>query len=106
MGGSLILLGKTAYLFLFTLFDFRLMGYRSLVNMEPWDYVVVLRIGEIMGSPLSNNESIVKPIIAIATLTMLQIILSALYSKSPKLEKIIESGPVPVIRNGKSLKKI
>lgn len=105
MAEALLMIGKTAFLFLFTLFCFRLMGYRSLGDMEPLDYVVVLGIGEIMGSPLSGEASIIRPMVAIATLTALQIILSALYAKIPKVGKIMEGGPVPVIRNGKLLKK-
>ncbi len=105
MAESMIIIGKTALLFVFTLFCFRLMGYRSLGDMEPLDYVVVLGIGEIMGSPLSGEEGLLRPIVAIATLTALQIILSALYSKIPKVGKVMEGGPVPVIRNGKLLQK-
>ena len=77
---------KTGALFLLTLGCFRLMGYRSLGDMEPLDYVIVLGIGEIMGSPLSAPEDpIYGAAIAIVTLTLLQMILSALYSKIPKL---------------------
>ncbi len=101
-----ITIGKTILLFLFTLLCFRLMGYRSLGDMEPLDYVIVLGIGEIMGSPLSaNHTGIVLPLIAIGTLTVLQISLSAIYAKIPKVEKIMEGKPIPVIRNGKILKK-
>ena len=105
MTESFMMIGKTAVLFLFTLFCFRLMGYRSLGDMEPLDYVVVLGIGEIMGSPLSGEASMIRPMVAIATLTALQIILSSLYSKMPKVGKVMEGGPVPVIRNGKLIKK-
>lgn len=101
-----ITVGKTIFLFLFTLLCFRIMGYRSLGDMEPLDYVIVLGIGEIMGSPLGDTETgIILPMIAIATLTLLQITASALYAKMPKVEKIMEGKPIPVIRNGKVLKK-
>ena len=82
------------------------MGYRSLGDMEPLDYVIVLGIGEIMGSPLGDTQTgIILPMIAIATLTILQIGASALYAKMPKVEKVMEGKPIPVIRNGKILKK-
>ncbi|MEG2406246.1 MAG: DUF421 domain-containing protein, partial [Clostridiales bacterium] len=98
--------GKTILLFIFTLFCFRLMGYRSLGDMEPLDYVIVLGIGEIMGSPLTDvKNGIFMPMVAIGTLTILQIALSSLYAKLPKVENIMEGGPVPVIRNGKILTK-
>lgn len=97
---------KTGALFLLTLICFRLMGYRSLGDMEPLDYVIVLGIGEIMGSPLADTgKNIFYPALAIVILTLLQISLSALYAKIPKLGKVMEGGPVPVIKNGKILKK-
>ncbi len=97
---------KTVALFLLTLICFRLMGYRSLGDMEPLDYVIVLGIGEIMGSPLADaKRSILYPALAIVILTLLQIFLSALYAKIPKLGKVMEGGPVPVIRNGKIMEK-
>jgi uncharacterized membrane protein YcaP (DUF421 family) len=97
---------KTGALFLLTLVCFRLMGYRSLGDMEPLDYVIVLGIGEIMGSPLSDTgKSILYPAVAIIILTILQISLSGLYAKIPKLGKVMEGGPVPVIKNGKIIEK-
>ncbi|MDO4542410.1 MAG: DUF421 domain-containing protein, partial [Bacillota bacterium] len=45
------------------------------------------------------------PMIAIGTLTLLQITASALYAKLPKVEKVMEGKPIPVIRNGRILKK-
>lgn len=97
-----IMLGKTILLFFLTMFCFRLMGYRTLGDMEPMDYVVVLGIGEIMGSPLSSpDHNIFYSALAIVTLTLIQIGLSALYTHSPKMNRIMEGDPIPVIRNGR-----
>lgn len=98
---TLSLIGKIIFLFLFTLLCFRLMGYRSIGDMEPLDYVIVLGIGEIMGSPLSGRDlSVWQAVVAIATLTALQVILSKIYNWSPKLAQTMEGGPIPVIRDG------
>lgn len=100
------MIGKTCFLFLVTLGCFRLMGYRTLGDMEPLDYVIVLGIGEIMGSPLSNpREPIFYAVTAIVTLAFLQICLSALYAKVPKLGRMMEGKPIPVIRGGRILKE-
>ncbi len=92
---------KTVLLFLFTLFCFRLMGYRSLGDMEPMDYVIVLGIGEILGAPLVGDKiPIWHAMLAIATLTCLQILFSFIYAKSPKINKYMDGKPIPVVRNG------
>ena len=106
IAGIPVMLLKTTALFLLTLICFRLMGYRSLGDMEPLDYVIVLGIGEIMGTPLSSPESnILYAAAAILTLTLLQMLLSALYSKVPKLNRMMEGKPIPVIQNGRILEK-
>lgn len=100
------MLWKTVLLFFITMGCFRLMGYRTLGDMEPMDYVIVLGVGEIMGSPLSSpDRNILYPAIAIFVLTLVQLALSALYSHSPKMNRLLEGAPIPVIRNGRIITK-
>ena len=100
------ILWKTILLFFITMLCFRIMGYRTLGDMEPMDYVIVLGVGEIMGSPLSSpDRNVIYPAIAIFVLTMIQLGLSALYTRSPKINNIMEGSPIPVIRNGNILYK-
>ncbi|MBQ6810725.1 MAG: DUF421 domain-containing protein [Firmicutes bacterium] len=102
----LTILWKTIFLFFITMLCFRIMGYRTLGDMEPMDYVIVLGVGEIMGSPLSSpDRNVIYPAIAIFALTMIQLGLSALYARSPKINRIMEGTPIPVIRNGRILHK-
>lgn len=99
-----VMLWKTVVLFFLTMFCFRIMGYRTLGDMEPMDYVIVLGIGEIMGSPLSSpDRNIWYSAIAIVALTLIQIGLSVLYTRYPGVNRMMEGGPVPVIRNGRIL---
>ncbi len=105
MSALLPIIAKTTLLFLLTLACFRLMGYRSLGDMEPLDYVIVLGIGEILGSPLSENGSVVNAAGAIILLTVFQLSLSAVYARFPRLSRVIEGKPIPVISNGRILKE-
>ena len=106
IGELFVILGKTLFLFFLTMFCFRLMGYRTLGDMEPMDYVIVLGIGEIMGSPLTSaDRDLWHCAVAIITLTLIQILLSVIYTKHPKINKFMEGAPIPVIRNGRVLYK-
>lgn len=105
MSALLPIIAKTTLLFLLTLACFRLMGYRSLGDMEPLDYVIVLGIGEILGSPLSENGSVVNAAGAIILLTVFQLSLSAVYARFPRLSRVIEGKPIPVISNGRILRE-
>lgn len=97
---------KTIVLFFIAMLCFRLMGYRTLGDMEPMDYVIVLGVGEILGSPLSSpDRNIIYPAIAIFSLTLVQLGLATLYTRSPKMNSMMEGSPIPVIRNGKIISK-
>ncbi|MDD2496822.1 MAG: DUF421 domain-containing protein [Desulfitobacteriaceae bacterium] len=97
---------RTIGLLLFAILCFRLMGFRSLGgDVEPIDFVIVLGIAEILGAPLADeNLKVVNALIAIGTLTILQIILSYLSLKNQTFLRIIEGQPITVIKEGKILK--
>lgn len=91
-------------LYFFALVCFRIMGFRSFGNMEPYDFVIVLAIGEIIGAPLiEHNISPWLAVVAISALTCLQVVLSYFAMKNSIFRKIIEGQPVPVIKDGKIL---
>lgn len=91
-------------LYFFALVCFRIMGFRSFGNMEPYDFVIVLAIGEIIGTPLIEHKlSPWLAIAAISTLTFLQLVLSYFAMKNSTFRKIIEGQPVPVIKDGEIL---
>ena len=91
-------------LYFFALVCFRIMGFRSFGNMEPYDFVIVLAIGEIIGAPLiEHNISPWLAMVAISVLTSLQVVLSYFAMKNTTFRKIIEGQPVPVIKDGKIL---
>lgn len=96
---------RTLGLLLVTVLCFRLMGYRSFGDMEPIDFVIVLGIAEILGAPLADEKlKISSALIAIATLTGLQIFLSYLTLKSKSFLKFLEGQPIPVIKEGRILR--
>lgn len=97
---------RTTGLLFFALVCFRLMGYRSMGDMEPIDFVIVLGIAEILGAPLADERlHTMNTYIAIGTLTILQIALSWASLKNKTVLKLLEGKPIPVIQNGQVLIK-
>lgn len=93
---------RTLGLMIFVTLCFRVMGYRSLGDMEPLDFIIVVGIAEILGAPLADTDlKVSDAFIAIATLTLLQMGLSYLSLKNPTAKKILEGKPLPVIKEGK-----
>jgi uncharacterized membrane protein YcaP (DUF421 family) len=100
----LTVVGKTIGFYALALVLFRLMGKRTLGDMEPLDFVIVLVIAEIVGAPLADRELPVVPaIIAVTTLAMLQLLLSYATVHSSAMEKALEGKPAVVVKEGRVL---
>lgn len=97
---------RTTGLLIFAILCFRLMGYRSMGDMEPIDFVIVLGIGETFGAALIDGRlNVIDAYIAIGTLTVLQIAFAWMSLKNKAFLKLLEGSPIMVIDNGKILKK-
>lgn len=101
----LLIVAKSIGLYALALVGFRLMGKRCLGDMEPLDFVMVLVVAEIVGAPLADpGLSVLPAIIAVVTLTLVQLGLAQLSVSYPRLQDVLEGRPVIVIREGRILK--
>lgn len=101
----LLVVAKAVLLFSTALLFFRVMGKRTLGDMEPLDFVVVIVIAEIVGAPLSDPELPVLPaLVGITTVAALQTGLSLLSLRSRTAARLLEGKPVVVVENGKVLR--
>jgi len=106
LGRLALIVAKSVGLYAMALVAFRLMGKRCLGDMEPLDFVVVLAIAEIVGAPLADPDLPVAPaVVAVVTLTVLQIVLSLVNLSSPRVESLLEGKPIVVVKEGRILKR-
>ncbi|MCL6581723.1 MAG: DUF421 domain-containing protein [Firmicutes bacterium] len=102
----LLVVVKTFGLYALALAAFRLMGKRTLGDMEPLDFVVVLTIAEIVGAPLADpGLSLWPPVVAVSTLALLQLLLAQIVLASPRMRHLLEGKPVVVIKQGRVLER-
>lgn len=93
--------GKTLGLYALALAGFRLMGKRTLGDMEPLDFVVVVAVAEIIGAPLADpGLALLPPILAVVTLTLIQLGLAHITLRNPGIQSLLEGKPVTVIKEG------
>ncbi len=93
---------KTIGLYAFALFLFRLMGQRTLGDMQAFDFVVVIAVAEILGAPLADPRLDANPaLLAIITLVGLQLVLAWLCVKSSFVRWLLEGRPVLVVWRGR-----
>ncbi len=105
MGRLLLVVAKSIGLYAMALIVFRLMGKRCLGDMEPFDFVVVLAIAEIVGAPLADpGLSLIPAVAAIATLALLQLGLALASVTSPRIQALLEGKPIMVVKEGRVLR--
>ncbi|TCS96459.1 uncharacterized membrane protein YcaP (DUF421 family) [Hazenella coriacea] len=93
---------RTVLLYLFVMLVMRMMGKREIGKLSILDLIVSFMIADISVIVIEDESvSLLKGIIPIATLVILQVILSYLSLKSTKMRRFIDGNPFVVIKNGK-----
>lgn len=82
----------------------RLMGNRTVGQLSPFDFVIMVGIGDIIvTTAMDKNQDIVSGIGGLLALLLLQQLLAYLSLKSTFLRRLFEGVPVVLVRNGKIL---
>lgn len=89
-------------LFIVALIVVRLMGNRTVGQLSPFDFIIMVGIGDIIvTASMDKGQSILTGVEGLATLLVLQQLLSYLSLKSTTLRKWFEGTPVTLIQDGK-----
>ena len=90
------------YLFLMALF--RLAGRRTLSDISPFDFVLLLIISELVQQAVvADDPSLTNAVILCSALVALDIGLSLLKQRSPRIERLLEGTPVLLVEHGQPL---
>ena len=96
-----ILLIRSVVLYFILLIAMKLMGKRQLGQLQPFELVVILVISEMASMAMqSPSATLFSSLIPIATITVLQILISILNLKSEKIRALVWGRPVFLIRKG------
>ena len=95
---------RAAALYFVLLLLIRLSGRRSLQETTPFDLVLLLVIGEATQQALLGEDfSMVNSVVVIATLLLINVLLSQLKRRSPLAERVIEGVPTVIVADGKPI---
>jgi uncharacterized membrane protein YcaP (DUF421 family) len=84
---------------------FRLAGKRSMAEVTPFDFVLLLIFSEALQSALVDEDSsMTVAMIVIITLVTLNIVMSLIKQRSFQVERLLEGVPIVVVEDGKMLK--
>lgn len=97
---------RAGAIYLALLLIFRITGKRSLAQITTFDFVLLLVIGEATQQALLGNDfSIVNAVIVIVTLLGLDLGLSLVQSRFPRLGPWLDDVPLVLVEHGQVLQK-
>jgi uncharacterized membrane protein YcaP (DUF421 family) len=87
-----------AFIYLVT----RLIGRRELSSLEPFDLILLIILGDTVQQGLTQDDySLTGAVIAISVIALLQVGVSYLNFRFPKLRPILDGEPVVIVQDGK-----
>lgn len=93
-------------LFIVALIVVRLMGNRTVGQLSPFDFVIMVGIGDIITTAsMDKGQTLLTGIEGLAALLILQQLLSYLSFKSTTVRKWVEGTPVLLIQDGEIIKE-
>ena len=97
---------RTIIIYSVLISSIRLMGKRQIGQLEPSELVVTMLVADLAAGPIQEGGfSVLGALIAIGTVLLLEILLSALSLHSLFWRKLLCGKPVILIENGKLLQK-
>ncbi len=92
---------RTAVMYLYTLALVRVLGKRGLGQLSPFELVIIVALGSAVGDPMFYVDvPIVHGIIVITAVVALERTLVKFTERNKRVERLIESIPVLLVRDG------
>lgn len=101
---DIVLRATAMFVFVFVLL--RLLGKRELSQMTPFEFVVLVVLGDFIQQGVTHNDfSLTGAALAVGTFAFWSLLFSWTAYLSPKAERFLEGEPLVVIRDGALLEK-
>jgi uncharacterized membrane protein YcaP (DUF421 family) len=97
---------RAVVLFGFVYLLTRIIGRRELSSMEPFDLILLIVIGDAIQQGLTQDDySVTGALIVIGTFAVLQILISYLSYRFPRLRPALDGEPIVVVQDGQAIEK-
>ena len=84
----------------------RIIGRRELSSMEPFDLILLIVVGDAIQQGLTQDDySVTGALIVIGTFAVLQILVSYLSYRFPRLRPALDGEPIVVVQDGQAIEK-
>jgi uncharacterized membrane protein YcaP (DUF421 family) len=99
--GAAVIAGKTAVIYGFLVLGLRLLGKRTLGQMNIYDLIVIIVLANaVQNAMVGNDTSLVGGLVAATTLLVLNRLVNLVLTRSPRAEHLMVGEPVVLIDHG------
>lgn len=92
---------RAIFLYVFVVFVMRVLGRRELSSLSAVDLVLLIVLGDAIQQGLTQDDySVTGAVIAVSTISAIQVASSYISFRSRRARKVIEGEPIVVIQDG------
>lgn len=92
---------RTVFMYIYVLVLVRLIGKRAIGDLTPFDQIIVIAVGSATGDPMLSPEvPLLQAMVVLAILIYLERRVAVWTRQSGKLERLANSTPSPLVRDG------
>ncbi len=97
---------RATFLFCFVYLLTRIVGRRELSSLEPFDLILLIVIGDAIQQGLTQDDySVTGALIVVGTFAILQVLISFISYRFPRLRPALDGEPIVIVQDGKAIEK-
>jgi uncharacterized membrane protein YcaP (DUF421 family) len=97
---------RATAIFFFVFLITRVVGRRELAQLEPFDMILLVTIGDLVQQSVTqSDESVTGALTVIATIALLSVAVSWLSFRSKRLRTVTEGEPIVLVRDGQPIER-
>jgi len=97
---------RTVVVFCFVFLLMRIIGRRELSNLEPFDIILLIVLGDSVQQGVTQDDySVTGALIVISVFALMQLLVSYLNFRFPRLRPVLDGQPLVLVENGKTIEK-
>jgi len=101
---DIVLRGIVVFFALYVLM--RIMGRRELSKLEPFDLILLIILGDAVQQGLTQDDySLTGGMLAVGTIAVLQVVVSFLNFRFPRLRPVLNGEPIVIVQDGKPIER-
>jgi uncharacterized membrane protein YcaP (DUF421 family) len=97
---------RATVIFFFVFLVTRVVGRRQLSQMEPFDLILLVVVGDLVQQSVTqSDESVTGALIVISTIALLSVALSSISFRSRRLRLVTEGEPIVLVQDGRTIER-